>query len=984
MLQGKEVSDSAYDTALSGLETLGEILGKSSTGARELIKQVAIDQKLSPGKLKDIATGEYHYPAREFREDVYQALGFDRDVEEDWPEWLKTGADVATEFISLDSLLFMPGKLAKPAVEAMKGTRLASTRLSKYLNKTDPKTLGRLTTGSVLGAMAVDEDDEAKDIAKKMLMGAGVVGGGLALGKGFNIARKQGDLLLDVANEALRPGVHEAMQRLLPNIEKTGFGDKVGVNDLIRESIANKTNLNLIKNDYLHSIIKPEAGLTAKGIEIYDQIRVGAAALSTSERKRLLKQVTTKLETDGIKVNGHVKQELLKQATRKMNSNVGRNVLRTMEDMDAPKEIYKAINEFVDHNRKAIKNYNKVTGDEMVAWDFYMPSKGMVKEATEESTKLNTVKSGFRMMKKGEIDFDKLTRGQVRELTAERYTTGFMSSTEKTAQMLLRKMNDTPINAPGFMSKILNIYDGMTRHIVTQHLFMHHSWLVNNYADNVLRAYMGIKKAGGSTPKALATATESAVAGAYGTIKGIPRVLSEATTGRSMDWSTGPGKAIGRALDYAKRFNKTGTFDALLDSTHPIKGSGNAMFDSDIIQLSNITGVVDSAKARDMFMHLDNTGNIRNFKGIAEVPKTDLEQITSFFHETVGRLGTTLEGDTRMRTFKGVIDSLLADSAKKVIYRKDIGLLKAYKAGIIRTSEGPVDVRSVVDKAVKIIDDVFFDYNDVTNFERKVMKRIAPYYTFAAKNTKFWFDVMTDPDMVQASNQTFRSLDAIGRTPTKEERRKIPGYLLEEGTKVLGKDKKGRMILSAFPSMSQREAIKEVLGAVSAVAPIESDNPWKIANKLNPMIRAGAELVLNKDFFSGKKVLGSKDDPLKRKVYNDAILTQSIFNRVPLFNVDVIEDDRGGLWVKDNESSFWVTVRKNLFPLRLPETMVGAYRDVQTGKRTPTQAALQYLTPLKVKTLSKKDEQYAKARKKRAYNKRKKIEKEIQKSRSKK
>tara|TARA_R100001480_G_scaffold63449_2_gene75760 strand:- start:7339 stop:10260 length:2922 start_codon:yes stop_codon:yes gene_type:complete len=960
--------DKPYDTPLGPLETISEVLDKSSTLSRELIKQVLLEQELDARKLKGSFTGAHKYPPSDFRQDVYKELGVG-DVEENWPEWLKTGADFATEFLSVDALLLAPAKgmtkLGAKGLDVLKTTRVADSATSKWLLKQNPKNLGRMSVGAIGGLMAQDEDDSAGDIAKKMLLGSGVVAGGLALGAGFREAIKAGDATLDWFNKVHRPKIHEDMQRLLPDIVRTGKGSTVSINDLIREAGQNNKNLKIIKSDYLAGLEKIEKGLLPDELELYNRIRMESAALTTKTRTNLLKAKKAKIQKAGIKLRGASKQRALNNLNDLTNTFVGRETVKRLIDLDAPDAVVDAMTKFKQHNIDAIKAYNKHTpNDFMVGFDFYMPSKAKsIDEIIDSAEEMTRANEGFRMMRKGEIDFAGMTSGQIRELTAERFIAGFMTSQQKTSRALLKKMQDTPINEGGFFASILKGYDAITKNIVIGHLFMHHSWIVTNYADNILRAYTGVKKAGGSGTRAVLTAAKAAGSGATGAIAGAPKVLLESN--------------LLRATKLADNFKGTNTFNDLLDASHPVKGSGKAYVNNELMEVANITGVIDNSLARDMYMHLDGGEYIKQFKGIDALPKGKIENFFEFFQQTTGRLGAAMEADARLRTFKGVLDSLMTDSTKKFVNNKKVGILKAYKAGTIVTRTGPVNIRKIVDKASEIVEDTFFDYSNITNFEKQVMKRVAPYYTFAAKNTKFWFDVMTDPDMVRTANQAFRAMDGFGRTPTKEERRRIPKYLLEEGVKVLGEDKNGRLILTSTPTMSQREAIKEVAGALSTVIPgIESDNPTKIANKLNPLIRAATELTMNKDFFTGRRIRGTEDSPLKRRVFNDALVTEAIFNKIPLLDTDVIKDKRGGLWVKDNESSTWVTVRKNVFPLRLPEAMVGAYRDIKTGKRTPKETLLQYLTPIKVKGLTPKQQKYEKSRKKAAYTLRKRIEKE--------
>lgn len=82
------------------------------------------------------------------------------------------------------------------------------------------------------------------------------------------------------------------------------------------------------------------------------------------------------------------------------------------------------------------------------------------------------------------------------------------------------------------------------------------------------------------------------------------------------------------------------------------------------------------------------------------------------------------------------------------------------------------------DEAAKSVNKFLFDYSDLTPFERNVMKRIFPFYTFSRKNVPLQFEqVFKQPRKYKAVADAVAGLQSGDLTP--EEKRYMPDYITE-------------------------------------------------------------------------------------------------------------------------------------------------------------------------------------------------------------
>ncbi len=144
--------------------------------------------------------------------------------------------------------------------------------------------------------------------------------------------------------------------------------------------------------------------------------------------------------------------------------------------------------------------------------------------------------------------------------------------------------------------------------------------------------------------------------------------------------------------------------------------------------------------------------------------------------------------------------------------------------------------------AAKRTKQFLFDYNALTNFERSVLRRIIPFYTFTRKNLELQVKtLMTTPGRTGAQITAVNNLgEAIsgGAQLTDEERAALPDWV-KTGINVLTK-KKGETvnILSSFGTPIE--------------APFQQLQSNVLLGSVSPLIRVPVEQMSGHSFFQGK------------------------------------------------------------------------------------------------------------------------------------
>ena len=129
-----------------------------------------------------------------------------------------------------------------------------------------------------------------------------------------------------------------------------------------------------------------------------------------------------------------------------------------------------------------------------------------------------------------------------------------------------------------------------------------------------------------------------------------------------------------------------------------------------------------------------------------------------------------------------------------------------------------------------------FDYFDLTPFERKVMKRIVPFYTWIRKNIPLQVEqMMKNP---RAYARVGKVMNALQGSPVDYEER--PDYINDSGAMKLGDTG-----MYASPSLPYADLAR---------VPTNLDAILQLLSGVNPIIRAPLEMATNTQWFSGNPI----------------------------------------------------------------------------------------------------------------------------------
>jgi len=993
----------------SVIELMLSVADKSEQIAREATRQAFIetDEPIYTKPFKDILQGkrfqnEDTYTTEEFRADIYDKIGIDQpgDVEKDLSEGAKLAADFATDMMfNVDGLLFgLPGKIVgesgRVATKALKGLDITKeSKALKALSNVNPVTLGRATTGSVLGAAMTQEDDDASDIIKKIGLGTLT---GLAFSptasQAFGRAFKQLDTItIDGANRAFRPEFYKAQQKLMKDVpldERSGLsgGTDVGMQDLTR--IGSRKEKKMLEEAHFYRKEQEliEKNLTETDIPVYDNLRLQAAGMSKKIRNDYYDKTKAAFEKEGKKLRGPQANAVLNEASRRANSIVAKKMIPIIQESDASGRVVKAMDDFVKFNQRKIGEYNKAVKETknpyLVGFDYYMPN--ILPDLGEATQELRRVKGGFKKVEaKVQSDLSGMSRGEIRDLAARNYSKAFMDGQERTARMLIASVNKMPLDMPGgkAVSNFIETVDGMQRNIVAGQLFATHLWMTTNYLDNLGRAYMvtGLgptlrMAAGGLQGIATAAgrvAVENNIAkGARELFKKVP-VVGELT------------ETLAKGLEDLTRSNMIGE---IMDATHP-KYTGKGTFKNEMLELSTVTGVLDTDKAKQFLQHWDQYGGIRTLLSTEERLPPFLRGLdnaiennygraanialkaarkggkmvnaankvyTDFLTDTMARIGSANEAYSRIKTFEHVYNSLVKQvpGAKKAI-KKAGGPVEAFRKGMFR---------DITDKAAQVVTDTFFDYSNVTAFEKAYAKRMIPYWTYHTRSAHFWIGKLMDPEVVGRVMTNIRALKDLGSEPTEQDRKYVSPYKLKEGARMLPDSPDGRSVVVNFPGASVLDALNDVSGLAAVFGKLTGTWPEgvsaeriKALEKISPIAKTLIELTTGKNMLTGDPVLPSESPTGRTRVFSDALATKELLDLPPLslipYKTKIYVDEKGReYFVEDDTFAQLIVVRRNLFPLRILDSIMGYKQDVDSGKRTEMEAGIHYFTPFSVKT----------------------------------
>lgn len=233
-----------------------------------------------------------------------------------------------------------------------------------------------------------------------------------------------------------------------------------------------------------------------------------------------------------------------------------------------------------------------------------------------------------------------------------------------------------------------------------------------------------------------------------------------------------------------------------------------------------------------------------------------------------------------------------------------------------------------------------FDYSNLTNFERNVMRRILPFYTFTRKNLELQARALiTTPGRIAAEVHAVSSLGEVisgGESLTDEERDKLPDWI------------KSGMTIMTKKNGSQVSILRNL--GTPLEAPFQQMQANNMLGSVSPLLRVPVELGSGHNFFAGK--------PLSE------VTNASAFQNAPAFLKNAI----GFHTVTQEDGKKWnVALRPQVMHLilNLPPTprVWSTLNTMQSQDLTTQEKTLAGLIGTKISTFDLEEEEMKKERK---------------------
>lgn len=359
------------------------------------------------------------------------------------------------------------------------------------------------------------------------------------------------------------------------------------------------------------------------------------------------------------------------------------------------------------------------------------------------------------------------------------------------------------------LEKTMGAWDVAQAFVVRNQLFGGLGWLKNNFWENSLKAYMS----GGLAGMMDSTMFNAARKGVF------DDVWKMTAGGGSSVMKSAAAEDLARAVELGVVSNP---------SARALGGGKSADLQKFMYSEMGLKRAMDKAAAIDSRNALT--------KG--------LDAWGEALAGSVGRLGSTLENTSRFMSWQRMRDAM---RKAKPEWAKDAKLAEY-----------------IDHHAAEFIKRTYYDYGDISEFNRLVTKRIAPYASYYMKNIPYYisaaFDTSRIGDEVMSramrTQMVERAISHFGGTPTDQDKEGFTDYLLANRPRIFGRGPEG-LSVGVMPSFSRDDAIR-MLGITRPGEMLGS-----YLEKVNPMIKAPVEVLSGHDFFTGGPLYPS-DIPAKK------------------------------------------------------------------------------------------------------------------------
>jgi hypothetical protein len=166
------------------------------------------------------------------------------------------------------------------------------------------------------------------------------------------------------------------------------------------------------------------------------------------------------------------------------------------------------------------------------------------------------------------------------------------------------------------------------------------------------------------------------------------------------------------------------------------------------------------------------------------------------------------------------------------------------------------------DKAGNHVRKYLFDYGDVNPFEKDVLKRLMPFYTWSRKNIPLQLEALaTQPDKINKINLAINNIQQANQVE-QPDLSQVPGYIREQAPVYVGSNAEAGTV-SAVPLTNliptfDIAAITKFLNTETAPEGLQKGKLGTalstVMGGVSPLIKAPLEYLANYDFFRKKTI----------------------------------------------------------------------------------------------------------------------------------
>jgi hypothetical protein len=269
---------------------------------------------------------------------------------------------------------------------------------------------------------------------------------------------------------------------------------------------------------------------------------------------------------------------------------------------------------------------------------------------------------------------------------------------------------------------------------------------------------------------------------------------------------------------------------------------------------------------------------------------------------------------------------------------------------------------SSFDQAAKHVRKYLFDYGDVTPFEKDVLKRVMPFYTWSRKNIPLQLEALaTQPDKINKLNLAMNNIQQANQVQ-QPDLSQVPEYVREQAPLYVGSNKEaGTVSVVPLQGLIPTMDIASLTKFMNTETAPEGVSRGKLANAIStvmggvsPLIKAPLEYLANYDFFRKKTIQeyqGQSADMLGVKM--PVHLAKLLSNVIMLNEID-----------RANPGSIFGS--RTVDPITGEVTTLNSFLGLGTPRESRTdlpeeQRLTQYLTGIRVFDINMDDQEYRQA-----------------------